>query len=65
MPFPVFSLGEKEVDEPVHSVGGLAGDAVEIAVMALVEAERDVDVKAVDRGGGKGCEVEGRDRRRE
>ena len=41
------------LDKSRHSIVGLARDTVEIAVMALVKAERDVDVKRSDLNAGK------------
>ena len=44
-PRPHRRLGQQQVHEPRHPLGRLPRDRVEVAVVALVEAERDVDVQ--------------------
>src|SRR5688500_108046 len=41
---PQVRFREQQFDEPRHAVFALACNAVEVAVMALVDAEREVDI---------------------
>ena len=45
---PSVRLGQDQIDERRHPRAVLAGDAVEIAVMALVKAERHVDIQRLN-----------------
>jgi hypothetical protein len=41
-------LLKNQIDEPAHPFGSLSGDAVKIAVVALVETKGDVDVESLN-----------------
>ena len=62
---PEIGLAENEIDKTSHSVGRLAGDGIEVTVMAFVEAKGNVDIKARDFGGGEGRRMEGFGSRRQ
>ncbi len=52
---PMVGFAQDQVDKSPHAIGGLAGDAVKVAVMAFVEAERDVNIETLYRGCGQRC----------
>lgn len=58
---PLVGFKKKAIDEAGHPIGLLAGDGIEVAVVALVKAKGNVDIQ---RGDYRGREVGGLEGRR-